>query len=149
VQQQDGKTVAIHLDARTILRARTAEAQVEGLTAGDFAVVQAIKVGTDWTARRVVFDVDPFGPIQNFTVIGSVVRLNRPGTQVLLAIPGGTTRWIILTRNTHYSLDGIPIETTPALPRNSVLSVDVHVTVRGWVAQAINLRTSRGTAQGR
>jgi hypothetical protein len=150
IQQQQGKedtskTVTIRLDARaTILRARTAEAQVEGLTVGDFAVVQVVRSGTDLTAKRVVFDVDPFGPIRFFSVTGTLLRFNRAGTQVLLSLPGGAARWIILTSNTRYALDGIPTETVPALQHNNVLTVNVHLTDRGWVAQAVNLKSTRG-----
>lgn len=152
IQQQQGKadttrTVTIRLDARTVLRARTAEAQVEGLTVGDFAVVQVNRPGTDVNARRIVFDVDPFGPIRFFSVTGTILRLNRAGTQVLLALPGGAERWIILTVNTRFSIDGSPAGYTPSFQRNNVLTVDVHLTNRGWIAQSVNLRSTRSPAQ--
>lgn len=149
VQLQNSRTVVIHFAPvpKTILKARSAEAQVEGLMVGDFAVVQATKMGLDWNARRVVFDVDPFGPIRYFTVTGSVTRLNRAGTQILLALPGGAARWIIMTRNTRYLLDGVPAEATPAIQRSDVLQVDVHKVPRGWVATSINIKTLRNPAQ--
>jgi hypothetical protein len=152
IQQQQGKTdttktVTIRLDTRTILRARTAEAQVEGLTVGEFAVVQVNRTGTDVSARRIVFDVDPFGPIRFFSVTGTVLRLNRAGTQVLLGLPGRATRWIILTVNTRYSLDGLVTGYVPTLQRNNVVTVDVNLTERGWIAQSVNLRSTRSPAQ--
>ncbi len=147
MQLQVSRTVTVRLAAKTILKARSAEAQVEGLMVGDFAVIQAVRGSLDWNARRVIFDVDPFGPIRFFTVTGSVVRLNRADTQVLLALPGGSTRWIIMTRNTHYSLDGVPTEAAPALLRTDVLQVDVHKVPRGWVATAINVKSLRNPAQ--
>lgn len=152
IQQQQGKavaakTVTIRLDAaRTVLRARTAEAQVEGLAVGDFAVVLATRSNGDLTARRVEFDVDPFGPIRFFTVTGTVLRLNRAGTQILLSLPGGTTRWIILTDNTRYTLDGVPTATVPVLQHNNVVTVDIHLVERGWVAQAVNLKSTHAAA---
>jgi hypothetical protein len=144
---QGDQKVTVRFAPRTILKARSAEAQVEGLMVGDFAVVQVVRANVDWSARRVFFDVDPFGPIRFFTVTGSVVRLNRAGTQVLLALPGGTTRWIIITRNTHYSIDGVSTEAAPVLERSTVLQVDVHKVPRGWVAISVNVKTVRNPAQ--
>lgn len=147
MQLQNDRTVTVRFAPRTVLKARSAEAQVEGLTVSDFAVVQAVRVGLDWSARRVLFDVDPFGPIRFFTVTGSVSRLNRAGTQVLLTFPGGATRWIILTRATRYAVDGVPTDSPPVLERTNVLQVYVHVTPRGWVADAINIRTLKTPTQ--
>jgi hypothetical protein len=143
VQLQDARTVTIHLVPKTVLRARSAEAQVEGLSLGDFAVVDAVRVGPDWNARRVLFDVDPFGPIRLFTVSGTVVRLSRAGDRVLVSLVGGTTRWIFLTHDTRYALDGIPTDTVPVLQRNNVVQVDVRLAPRGWVALAINIKSAR------
>lgn len=147
LQLEGDQKITVRFTPRTILKARSAEAQVEGLMIGDFAVVQVVKANVDWIARRVFFDVDPFGPIRFFTVTGSVVRLNRAGTQILLAIPGGTTRWIIVTRNTNYSIDGVPTDAVPVLLRSDVLQVDVHKVPRGWLATSINVKTLKNPAQ--
>lgn len=141
------RTLTVRLTPRTIVKARSAEAQVEGLLVGDFAVVFATKPVADWNARRVTFDVDPFGPIRYFTITGTVVRLNRAGTRVQLTITGGTKRWIILTPFTHYAIDGIPSDTGLTPVRSNVLQVDVHSVPRGWVALLVNLKTTRSSAQ--
>lgn len=141
--QTNDRAIDFQIVMRTNIVARSAEAQIEGLSLDDFAMVTAARPNGSWTAYRIVYDVQPWGPIRQFTVTGTVQRVDKRGRGFQLRMSGGTTHWIVVNQQSKFAVAGIPVDTPPTLIRDSVVEVLVRRAGLNWVALTVNVRQGR------
>lgn len=136
--------VVIKILPRTNIIARSAEAQVEGFGPYVFAVVTAAKVGADWTANRVEYDVVPFGPIRDFAVTGKTTWVDKKGHAFRLRLMSGDIRTVRITKQTRFEFDGQPAEDAPpTLAVGEALDVSIHRNLQDqWIAVLIDIRSA-------
>lgn len=130
----------VRVTSRTVFAAKSAEASVEGLLQGDYAVVTAQRVKAEWIARRVVFDVQPIFPLHLFT--GLVLRETPDGKRVTIRI-AGTQRQVLMhiVKPVQYEMDGRSLLTPLALNRGDQVEVLALHVFDGWNAFSINVKT--------
>jgi hypothetical protein len=104
----------IKLIGSTVITGKSAEAVVEGVSPGDYALVRAKRYRGVWYATRVVFDVQPVAPLRLFS--GTIVRMSTDGKRIVLKLDG--TKAIVVTRlilKTRFHVDGHPVDIPPTL----------------------------------
>lgn len=131
----------LRINLKTLFSAKGAEASLEGLLPGDFAVVAARRFKGAWIARRVLFDVQPIFPLRLFT--GTVVRAGVDGKRVSVRI-AATQRllWFRISRNALYQEDGRAVLEPPGLTPGETVELLALRVVPGWMAYNINLKAT-------
>jgi hypothetical protein len=126
-----------------MFRARSAEAEVENLVVGDYAVVGARKVRGSWTAYRISFDVRPM--VSGTLVTGTILKVGRNGKQLQLRLDTGQMQSITISPRTRFRINGQPTDALVDLSKGDVVQILMRSTDRGWVAMEINLLPSSGS----
>ena len=134
------RSVDIRIAPETMFRARSAEAEVEGLVVGDYAVIGARKGKGSWIANRISFDVRPM--VAGTLVTGTIVKLSSNGKQLQLRLDTGQMQPVTIGPRTKYRIDGQPTDTPPELAKGDVVQVLMRSAPRGWTAMEINLLPS-------
>lgn len=149
--QYKDRFVAMHTPAKTTtFQAKSAEAEVEGLLPGDYAVVLARHLKKGWTAFVVTFDVRPFAGLRNQLLLtGTILRVAPTGRQFSLRLDSGGTRAIKVLLRTKFFLDGQPIDPPPGLAKGTYVQVVLRKSDTGWFAFLINVRTTQPSHQAR
>jgi hypothetical protein len=133
----------IKLGPRYTAQPQSAEAEVEGLAVGDYALVTAHLVRGDLVAQRVQFDVEPFGRMKLIT--GSVTWVSPNGKHLRLRVADtGNTRVLQLVRSTQYEIDG-KVQIAPLLlaKEQTVQVLILHDNFQLYAVD-VNLKTSPG-----
>jgi hypothetical protein len=130
------------ITAGTKFHAGSAEAEVEGFQAGDYAVVTARHVNRTWVASSIDFDVQPITVMQVQNVTGTIVRVSPNGKRFLMLLDTGTMRWVTVTRKTKFHMDGQLVDPPPPLLKGDMVQVGMEHTGRLWVALDITIRTA-------
>jgi len=144
--QTKARSIDMRISPTAIVNPRSAEAEVEGFTVGDYATVLAVHVNRAWVAERIDFDVRPVPSApQTKTVTGTVTRVTVNGKRFLLLLDTGGTRWIAVNDKTQFRVDNQLVFNPPMLAKGAQVVVTVRVTPTGWVAVEVNLKTGGGT----
>lgn len=139
--QLRARSVDFRISPAAVLVPNSAEAEVEGLQVGDYAVVQARHMNRGWTAFHIEYDVQPI--VQGkVTVSGTITRITVNDRRFVLKLATGETRLVLVTANTAFRIDGVIIDTPPELSLGDMVQVTMRTTSRGWVAMDVNLKTS-------
>src|SRR5579872_7188417 len=93
------------LPQTTVIVAKSAEAEVEGLLPGDYVLVNAVRRYHLITARRLTYDVQPFFPLKAYS--GTVLRQTPDQKRFLVRLVTNHTMWFRTSpRLTRYEVDG-------------------------------------------
>lgn len=133
-------TVDLHITPNTTYVARSAEAQIEGLVNGDYAFVVTRRVRHVLIAFRIVFDVQPFHPLREFT--GAVVRVSPDQMHLVMKLLDTTRTFSLrLTRQTRFKIDGRIADIPPALVKGEAIQI-VALQRNGWIAFDVDVHPS-------
>jgi hypothetical protein len=139
VLQTPRRSYFLHIAPYATFTALSAEAEVEGLVADDFAAVLAKHVRHSWVAVRIIFDVQPLqaAPV---TTIATVVRYATDGSFVVIRLPSGNQRRVLITTHTRFQIDGQVVAAPFALNPGDSVQMTMRLQDKGWVALDINLQ---------
>jgi hypothetical protein len=136
----------IRLSQTTMITGKTAEAVVEGLASGDYAVVRAKRFKGSWYAIRVVFDVQPLPPLR--LISGTIVRITKDLRHFVLKPDTGKGNLLVrLMRQTRFHVDGRPVDGPPPSqwifgPTTIAIQVLLRRDVGAWSAFDIYMRST-------
>ena len=122
-----------------VLRPLSGEAEVEGLTNGDFAAVALRRIKHSWVVGRITFDVQPFAPLRQTN--GTVVRLSPDGLRLLLRLDSVRVLQIRLTHLTRVRVDGRFTDPQSALIRGGTVQALLLRMSGYWLAIDLDLHT--------
>lgn len=133
-------TLAIDLRTipRTTIKANSAEAQVEGLVNGDYALVTGRRVKRAWVAVRIVYDVRPFGPLRQFS--GTILRVSPNNVRLLLKLDTGHNLWVRASPKAHFRMDGHLLDVPPIFTKGETIQI-LALNDYGWTAYEIDLHS--------
>ena len=130
----------VRIGPNTVYEAKTAEAEVEGLTENDYTVVTAKRSPRGWTAVRVQYDVQPFGPLR--IVAGTINKVEQDERRFSLRLDPTHLRWITLNKLTRLRVDGRLVDTPGQIERGATVQVLALRTELNWVALDVNVKVS-------
>lgn len=130
----------IRILPRTILTGKSAEADVEGLQVGDYAVVISRRYNRTTAATRVVFDVEPIFPLR--AVSGTIARVAIDGQHFQVRSTTGKLAWLHVSKYARIRLDGRPSDVLTSLVKGNTVQVLAQHTDAGWDATDISIRSS-------
>ncbi len=133
------QTLLLRFAPRVIIKAKSAEAQVEGLLKGDWAIVTVQRVRGSLVATRVEFDVQPLPPY--LMLSGAFVREFPNGKRIFIRLDGGGIRPLIVTPKTRFRLDDSLQDIAPSLTRGQSVQALVRRTPAGLLALEIDVRS--------
>jgi hypothetical protein len=134
-------SIDIRLSAKTMISGKSAEADVEGLVRGDYAVVRAKRVNRVWFATRITFDVQPIAPLR--LVSGMILHVNADGRHFTLRPDVGKgTYFMRVIRQTRFTMDMRPGDAPTMLIKGAVVQILCRKIDGLWTAYTINLRSS-------
>jgi hypothetical protein len=156
-----GRLVPFVTAPNATLSGKSAEAAVEGLQRGDYAIVQARNVSVvvahrvrkHWVAYHVDFDVQPITPTPvpkpvMATITGTVTRVTVDGKRFAVQDQATLKVWMItIDARTAFRVDGQPMPGPPVLSKGDPVVVRARKTGGVWVATEVNLRTSASSSQ--
>lgn len=119
--------------------ALSAEAEVEGLSTQDYAVVLARHVGHLWVAVHIAFDVQPIQTVQT-AVSATVIRVTPTNNAVVVRLQAGTLRRLAIVPTTRFRVAGQLTGELPTLLRGDIVRVAMRLAPRGWIAVEIDLQ---------
>ena len=128
---------------KATITAKSAEAEVEGLAVGDYAIVHNRRVKGQWLALHIVYDVQPIAPLHALT--GTALRLS-PSGKLLFIKPDtgrGTIVLHILAR-TRFLQDGKPLplsQQPPLVTRGQQVDVVGRRVNGAWLAYDVDLKS--------
>lgn len=127
--------------------ARSAEAEVEGLQVGDYALVSARRINRTWVAFHIDFDVQPIDMRPPPIVTGTIVKVTPNGLRFQLRVVTGGVglHWVTIGPKTIFRVDGQLTDMPPTLSKGDAVRVTIRVTDRGWAAIEVDLRTTGGS----
>jgi hypothetical protein len=140
--QLRNRTLDMTITSNTKFHADSAEAEVEGFQAGDYAVVLARRVNRAWVSLSIDFDVQPISVPQMQTVSGTILRVALNGKRFLILLDAGPTRWVTVTKKTRFHMDGQILDPPPPLLRGDMVQVAMERSNRLWIALDITIRTA-------
>ena len=144
--QTEDRALDFLISPKATFKALMPEAEVEGLQRSDYANVFARSVSGVWMAQRIVFDIVPIGTMA-FQVTGMILKVSRDGKHFQLRLDSGPynglSRWVAVLRQTRWSVDGQPISAPQALAQGLEIQALVRRQKTGWVALAVNLKSSQ------
>jgi hypothetical protein len=129
----------IKVAPKAVFTARSAEADVEGLLSGDYAVVNARRVKHVWYAYRVDFDVQPVAPLRTFS--GTVVRASVDGKRFSVRIEPNKIMAVRVAAETRYRIDGRFIDFAQTVSRGEYVQVLARRNDPVWIAYDLNVRS--------
>ncbi|HLJ68459.1 MAG TPA: hypothetical protein VKX16_13975 [Chloroflexota bacterium] len=134
-------TFPVRISPRATITAKSAEAEVEGLLPGDYAVIHDHRIRGQWVAFHIAYDVVPMPPLRVLT--GSVLRLT-PNGRVLYLKPD-TGRGVLpvhLLQQTRFLQDGKPVLQLPVVfTRGESLEIVARRTLGFWYAFDVNIKS--------
>jgi len=133
------QTLVLRFTPRVIIKARSAEAQVEGLLKDDWAIVTVQRVHGSLVATRVEFDVQPLPPYLELT--GTFMRELPNGKRIFIKLDAGGIRPLNVTRQTRFRLDDSLQDSPPILTRGQSVQALVRRTSGGLLALQIDVRS--------
>ena len=137
------QTTTVMVVSGTYITAHSAEADVEGLSSGDFALITVRGPETAFVAKRITYDVRPFPPLRQFE--GSVGRESPNGKHFTLKLANGNTAFVrVLTRVSAFKVDGKLASLPPVLTKGEDAQVLAFHTFNGWAAATVSLRSTSG-----
>jgi hypothetical protein len=146
LQVEDGRLIDFLIAPTAKFTPRSAQAQVERLQQGDYALIYARRISQNWVANRIVFDVAPFPGINRFTLTGAIVRVSKDNKRFALQLDTGDIHWITITRQTKFrDVNSQLMPSPPLLVKQTTVQVLVHRTGNIWLALEIDLKSSAGS----
>jgi len=133
------QTLVLRFTPRVLIKARSAEAQVEGLLKDDWAIVTVQRVRGSLVATRVEFDVQPLPPYLELT--GAFMRELPNGKRIFIKLDAGGIRSLIVTRQTRFRLDDSLQDSSPILTRGQSVQALVRRMPAGLLALEIDVRS--------
>lgn len=137
--QTPTRTIFLRIAPRATFTARSAEAEVEGLSVLDYAIVWARHTPRGWLATRIAFDVRPIHIPPQVTLVARVVRETLDGQHLIVRLNSGAVRWVIIDAQTRFRVDGTPAAASLTFARGQFVRLVLRRTPRGWIALQINL----------
>jgi hypothetical protein len=137
-------TVDLHTYAKTALLPQSAEAELEGMANGEYALVFTRKMKGQWMAFRIRYDVEPVLPLRKLS--GTVLRVSPDGMHFQMKLDTTMRNvFIRISKDARY-LGVVPPATgePPQLMKGELLDV-TGLFSGGWVAYEIDVK---GTAMG-
>lgn len=135
----DDEIVSMRIAPRATFTARSAEAEVEGLHVGDYAIVRARNLRSGWVALHIAFDVQPIRIPNPAPIIARVVRETPNNRFLVVRLSSGVTRWVMLDAGTRFRVDGIPAAVAPAFVRGELVHLILRQRPHGWTAVEVDL----------
>jgi hypothetical protein len=136
---QPNSVVTIGITAQTQFVSGSAEANVEGLTRDDYAVVTARRGGGRWIATRISYDVDPILPL--LQVSGVVTNVSVNGRRVDVHLDTGPVRAITIGRDARWTLDGRTADSSISLFKGESVGFIVNRSTLPWLALEVDARS--------
>jgi hypothetical protein len=142
------QTWTLQIPLKGIIRAQSAEADVEGLVTNDYAsvdarlvkIVDARSVRYVLYAQRTLFDVQPVMPLRLF--VGTVVRVSPDGRRITIRLDLSRTVVIHPGLMTRYRVDSRATDIPPTLVKGTMVDILARRMGDGsWVAYDLNLRS--------
>lgn len=133
------QTLFLRFTPRVIIKARSAEAQVEGLLKNDWAIVTVQRVHSSLVATRVEFDVQPLPPY--LMLSGTFLRESPNGKRIFIRLDAGGIRPLIVTRQTKFRLDDSLQDSAPILTRGQSVEALVRRSPSGLLALEVDVRS--------
>lgn len=137
--QTSNRVVTIKIAPRATFTALSAEAEVEGLRVGDYAVVRVRHPGHVWIGLHIAFDVRPIPVPNRANWIASVVRETPNDRFLVVQLPSGVTRWVMLDPHTKFRAYGALTSSPPVFDRQELVRIHARRTPHGWIALEIDL----------
>jgi hypothetical protein len=139
----------LQIPLKGIIRAQSAEADVEGLVNNDYAsvdarlvkIVDARSVRYVLDAQRTLFDVQPVMPLRLF--MGTVARVSPDGRRITIRLDLSRTVVIHPGLMTRYRVDSRATDVPPTLAKGNMVDILARRMGDGsWVAYDLNLRST-------
>jgi hypothetical protein len=137
----DKHSIDFKISPFATLVALSAEADVEGFVSGDYASVIARWQHGGWVARRIAFDVQPLNDNRPITFTADIVRIAPSGKTIIVRLPNGVQRRIVIVVQTRFVIDGQIQNMPPALSTGETIRITARATPRGWMAVEIDLKS--------
>jgi hypothetical protein len=137
-------TEDIRLGPKYTAQPQSAEAEVEGIAVGDYAMVTAKAGKANMVAQRVQFDVHPFGRLK---ALSGTITWTSPNDRRfrLRATDTGVIRTLDVVHATRFEMDGKPLAAPISIGKDQTVQV---LMVKGPIdsfAAEINIRTLTST----
>lgn len=139
--QMKSHNMDFKISPTTVFTARSAQAELQGFSVNDYAIVEARHVRRTWISTRIDFDITPIVPNQ-ITLTGSVWRISINQKRLAMKLDTGDVRWVNIIARTRYRIDAQPIDGTLVLTKGEVVEIRAQRTVHGLFALDINLKTT-------
>lgn len=133
------RDVTVRIAPAATFTALSAEAEVEGLRVGDYAIVRVRHPHDAWVALHITFDVRPIHIRGQVTIVATVIRETPNGRYLIVRLPSGAIRWIILGTQTKFRLYGALTSNPPLFAREELVHVTMRRIPRGWIAIEVDL----------
>lgn len=134
------QTTDIRIAPKTTFVAKSAEAEVEGLLAGDYASIVTKRVNRLLVAVRIVFDVAPINPMHQFT--GTIFRVSLDGRRFVVRLDTGKSATLRLSKLVRIHIEGRPTETPALLLKGEYVQVLAVRESGAWSAYDVTIRAS-------
>jgi hypothetical protein len=136
---QPNLSVSVSINPQTQLTGQSAEANVEGLVRGDYAMVNARRVDEKWVAATITYDVDPVPPLR--AVSGIVLKVSPNGRRLNVKLDSGGNRGITIGRLARYRLDNHLVDPPPILLKGEPIQLVVSRATDAWIALEVDVRS--------
>lgn len=137
--QTADRDVIMRIAPTATFTALSAEAEVEGLRAGDYANVRARHSGGGWIALHITFDVRPIRVPDQVTIVANVVRETADNRYLIVRLPSGMNRWVLMDARTKFRISGALSASPPIFESEELVHVIMRRVPHGWVAIEIDL----------
>jgi hypothetical protein len=137
------ETVDLRTYAKTALLPQSAEAELEGMADGEYALVFVRKMKGVWMAYRIRYDVQPVLPLRKLS--GTILRVNPDGMHFQLKLDTAHTVVLRINKDARYVGIAPPAPgEVPVLNKGDLVDVTALFS-NGWVAYEIDVK---GAATG-
>ncbi len=133
------------LPQTTVIVAKSAEAEVEGLLPGDYVLINLQRRSHLMTARRLTYDVQPFFPMKSYS--GAILRQSADQKRFLVRLVTNRNLWFRTSaRLTRYEVDGKLQSTVPLLTKGEDVEILTYRLELNWVAVDVNVTSQANHA---
>jgi len=122
-----------------IIKAQSAEADVEGLVNGDYALIDARRIKHVLYAYNILYDVQPLAPLRLFD--GTVVRVSPDGRRITIRADQNKVFLIRVALDARYRIDGKVSDSVPVLLKGNTMQILARHNLAGWIGYDLDLRT--------
>lgn len=137
--QTADRVVAMKIAPRATFTALSAEAEVEGLNIGDYAIVRARHPRRGWVALHIEFDVRPVHVSDLVTLVASVVRETPNGHDLVVRLPSSIIRWVVLDAQTKFRVYGPLSSGPPVFGRGDLVHITMRRGPQRWIAVEVDI----------